>query len=145
MNQRILAASVLAGGLLMAGTALAQANYESFTLGAGFLLGLAKLTIQTFYGKNKISDPSWLAAIGDFNFLYATGVLMLLSVIIMITVSLLTPPPSEEQTRGLTYGSIHHLAGDEIKDSWDPFNKVLAGLILLLVGGLYLYFSFWLS
>ncbi len=119
----------------------------TWALGVGFVLGMIKLTLQSFYGKaeGKISDPAFLAAIGDFNFLYATGVLMLISVIVMIVVSLMTPPPTEEQTRGLTYGSIHHLAEDEIKGSWDFGNKLMAGLILLLVGGMYLYFSFWLK
>lgn len=113
----------------------------------GFILGMIKLTLQSFYGaaEGKLHDPAFLAAIGDFNFLYATGVLMLISVIVMIVFSLMTPEPTEEQTRGLTYGSIHHLAGDEIKGSWDLGNKLMAGLILLLVGGMYLYFSFWLG
>ena len=113
----------------------------------GFILGMAKLSIQSKFGsaEGKLSDPAFLAAIGDFNFLYATGVLMLVSVIVMVVVSLMTPAPAEEKTRGLTYGSIHHLAEDEIKGSWDWGNKLMAGLILLLVGGMYLYFSFWLS
>lgn len=113
----------------------------------GFVLGMIKLTLQSFFGaaEGKMSDPAFLAAIGDFNFLYATGVLMLISVVVMIVVSLMTPPPTEDQTRGLTYGSIHHLAEDEIKGSWNLGNKVLVGLILLLVGGMYLYFSFWLK
>lgn len=112
----------------------------------GFVLGMIKLSLQSFFGaaEGKMSDPAILAAIGDFNFLYATGVLMLISVIVMISVSLATPAPSEEKIRGLTYGSIHHLAEDEIKGSWDWGNKLMAGLILLLVGGMYLYFSFWL-
>ena len=112
----------------------------------GFMLGMIKLSLQSFFGaaEGKMSDPAILAAIGDFNFLYATGVLMLISVVVMIAVSLATPAPSEEQIRGLTYGSIHHLAEDEIKGSWDWGNKLMAGLILLLVGGMYLYFSFWL-
>jgi len=112
----------------------------------GFVLGMIKLSLQSFFGaaEGKMSDPAILAAIGDFNFLYATGVLMLISVVVMIAVSLATPAPSEEQIRGLTYGSIHHLAEDEIKGSWDWGNKLMAGLILLLVGGMYLYFSFWL-
>jgi solute:Na+ symporter, SSS family len=50
---------------------------------------------------------------------------MMISVIIMVVVSLMTPPPTEEQTRGLTYGSIHHLAEDEIKNSWDFGNKLM--------------------
>ncbi|MCB1127776.1 MAG: Na+/glucose cotransporter, partial [Verrucomicrobiae bacterium] len=112
----------------------------------GFVLGMIKLTMQSFYGAadGKMSDPALFAAIGDFNFLYATGVLMLISVVVMIGFSLAGAAPSEEKTRGLTYGSIHHLAGEEIHNSWDWGNKLMAGLILLLVGGLYLYFSFWL-
>jgi len=113
----------------------------------GFVLGMIKLSLQSFFGaaEGKLSNPAFLAAIGDFNFLYATGVLMLISVIVMVVVSLMTPAPAEEKTRGLTYGSIHHLAGEEIHNSWDLGNKVMAGLILLLVGSMYLYFSFWLK
>jgi len=113
----------------------------------GFVCGMIKLTLQSFFGaaEGKASNPAILAAIGDFNFLYATGVLMLISVVVMIVVSLMTPAPAEEKTRGLTYGSIHHLAGDEIHNSWDWGNKLMAGLILLLVGSMYLYFSFWLK
>lgn len=114
----------------------------------GFVLGMIKLSLQSFFGaaEGKRSDPAFLAAIGDFNFLYATGVLMLVSVVVMVVVSLLTPAPAEEKTRGLTYSSIHEgSTADEIKNSWDLGNKVMAGLILLLVGGMYLYFSFWLK
>jgi SSS family solute:Na+ symporter len=118
----------------------------TWALSVGFVLGLIKLTLQASFGATKkYQEPAVLAAIGDFNFLYATGVLMLISVIIMIIASLMTPAPAEEKTRGLTYGSIHHLAGDEIKGSWDFGNKLMVGLILLLVGGMYTYFSFWLK
>ncbi len=117
----------------------------TWALGVGFIAGLFKLTVQALFGEGKIENPAFLAAVGDFNFLYATGILMLLSVIVMIVVSLMTPAPAEEKTRGLTYGSIHHLAADEIHDSWNLGNKILVGLILLCVGGMYLYFSFWLN
>jgi len=117
----------------------------TWALGGGFVLGMAKLTIQAVFGEGKIESPAFLAAIGDFNFLYATGILMLASVILMIVGSLMTPAPSEEKTHGLTYGSIHADSGGEIKASWDIWNKLMAGLILLLVGGMYLYFSFWLN
>ena len=113
----------------------------------GFILGMIKLSLQSFFGaaEGKMSDPAFLAAIGDFNFLYATGVLLLVSIVVMVVVSLLTPAPAKEKVQGLTYGSIHHLAGDEIKGSWDLGNKLMAGLIVVLVLGLYTYFSFWLS
>lgn len=114
-------------------------------LSVGFILGMIKLTLQAFFGAEKIAQPALLAYIGDFNFLYATGVLFVISAIIIVVVSLVTPPPPEAKVRGLTYGSIHHEAGDEIRRSWDTGNKFMAGLILLLVLGLYLYFSFWLN
>jgi len=118
----------------------------TWALGVGFVLGMFKLTVQALFGADpdKIHDPAFLAAIGDFNFLYTTGILLLISVIVMIVASLMTPEPAEEKTRGLTYASIHHLAEDEIKSSWDLGNKVMAGLILVMVAAMYLYFSFWL-
>jgi len=115
-----------------------------WALVGGFVLGMVKLTIQTFFGKGKIESPAFLAQIGDYNYLYATGLLFLASAIIMVVASLLTPPPPPEKLKGLTYGSIHQVAGDEIKRSWDAGNKVLAATILLAVLSMYLYFSFWL-
>jgi SSS family solute:Na+ symporter len=117
----------------------------TWALAGGFVLGMFKLTVQALFGEGKIENPAFLAAIADFNFLYATGILFLVSVTIMIVASLMTAEPPAEKTRGLTYGSIHHLAADEIHQSWDLPNKLMAGLILLLVGGMYLYFSFWLN
>jgi SSS family solute:Na+ symporter len=114
-------------------------------LGGGFVLGMIKLVIQAVYGKGKTEQPAILASIGDFNFLYATGVLFAISAVIMIVVSFMTPAPPIEKVRGLTYGGIHSEASDEIKASWDFGNKLMALLIMALVGGLYLYFSFWLN
>jgi SSS family solute:Na+ symporter len=117
----------------------------TWALAGGFVLGMLKLTIQAFFGKGKIENPEILAQIGDFNFLYATGVLFAASAIIMIVASLLTPPPPEDKVKGLTYRSIHQEAGEEIRKSWDLGNKVMVGCILLAVLGMYLYFSLWLK
>jgi solute:Na+ symporter, SSS family len=113
-------------------------------LGGGFVLGMFKLTAQTFFGAEKISSPALLARVGDFNFLYATGLLFAASSVLIVVASLMTPPPSPDKLRGLTYSSIRSEAREELDSSWDIWNKVMAGLILLLVGGMYLYFSFWL-
>jgi SSS family solute:Na+ symporter len=109
------------------------------------VLGMIKLTIQAFFGMGKIESPALLAAIGDFNFLYATGILFAISAVIIVVASLLTEPPPEEKIKGLTYGSIHREAGDEIKKSWDLGNKVMTAVILICVLTMYLYFSFWLK
>ncbi|MCX6998168.1 MAG: sodium:solute symporter [Kiritimatiellaeota bacterium] len=116
-------------------------------LAGGFLLGMAKLTIQAFFGTGpgKISSPAFLAWIGDFSFLYATGLLFVASIVLIVAGSFTTPPPAPEKIKGLTYGSIHEEAADEIHKSWDAGNKLMAGIIVIAVLGMYLYFSLWLK
>jgi SSS family solute:Na+ symporter len=113
-------------------------------LSAGFLLGLTKLTIQAFFGVSKINEYPLLTAIGDFNFLYATGILFAVSMAITTGVSLIYPAPDKKKIQGLTYASVREVAADELKASWDLGNRILTTVILLLVASIYLYFSFWL-
>jgi SSS family solute:Na+ symporter len=116
-----------------------------WALGGGFLLGMFKLTCQALFGKGKIEEPAFLAAIGDFNFLYATGVLFVLAAVLMVVGSLLSAPPPPEKVEGLTFRSIREMHGEEIRASWDTGNKIMATTILVCVAAIYLYFSFWLD
>ena len=112
---------------------------------SGFTLGMAKLIIQVNFSSidnSKLSSPKWLASIGDFSFLYATGALFLISSIIIILFSFLTKAQSEKSIHGLTYGSIDK---EEISGSIEPIDRYLTAITLILVLGLYIYFSFWLS
>ncbi len=112
---------------------------------SGFTLGMAKLIIQVNFSSidnSKLSSPKWLASIGDFSFLYATGALFLISSIIIILFSFLTKAQSDKSIHGLTYGSINK---DEISGSVEPIDRYLTAITLILVLGLYIYFSFWLS
>jgi SSS family solute:Na+ symporter len=113
-------------------------------LGLGFVLGMIKLSIQTFYGaaEGKIHDPAWLAAVGDFSWLYSTGVLFVISAIIITVASYMTEPPAKEKTEGLTYGTLSD--DPEVRESWGTANTILACVVLGLVACVYLYFSFWL-
>ncbi|MDP6523933.1 MAG: sodium:solute symporter [Kiritimatiellia bacterium] len=110
---------------------------------SGFVLGMAKMIIQGFYGagNGKIHDPAWLAAVGDFNFLYYSGVLLLISTVVIFLASYLTAPPTQEKIEGLTYSTINK---KEIRASVGMFDIVLTVVTLGLVLGMYLYFSFWL-
>jgi len=110
-------------------------------LGVGFLLGMAKLTLQAFYGEGKLEDPALLAAIGDFNFLYYSGVLLLISTVVIFVASYLSPPPSEEQLDGLTYARLDKTA---VRATVGRMDVVLTVVTLGLVLAIYLYFSFWL-
>lgn len=110
----------------------------------GFVLGMLKLTIQANYGTldtTKAAGPAWLAAIGDFNFLYASGVLFVISIAVVIGVSLLGKAQDEASIAGLTYSSIDKKA---VRASIHPLDIAATAIILAMLLGMYLYFSFWL-
>lgn len=111
---------------------------------SGFLLGMAKLTIQAKFSTMdaaKIADPAWLAAIGDFNFLYASGVLFAISIAVVIGVSLLGKAQDEASIAGLTYSSLDKKA---VRATVQPFDIILTVVVLALVLGMYIYFTTWL-
>jgi SSS family solute:Na+ symporter len=110
-------------------------------LGLGFILGLAKLTIQALFGTGKIEDPAILAAIGDFNFLYFSGVLFLISVVAVLIASLLSAPPDLEKIKGLTYAAIDKQA---LRESYGKLDIAVTAISLILIVSMYLYFSFWI-
>jgi len=101
-------------------------------LAIGFVAGMAKLT------------PGWLVYIGEYNFLFATGWLFLLSIVSIVGVSLLTAPPKYEQIADLTYATATPEQKKESRESWGLVEVLMTIVILGLVLGLYLYFSFWL-
>ncbi|MCF3649438.1 sodium:solute symporter [Synoicihabitans lomoniglobus] len=114
-------------------------------LTSGFVLGMIKLTVQALDGGGAFGDSGLLHAIGSYNFLYASGWLFLISIITVVVASLTAPAPSAEQLRGLTYTSITPEQATENRASWGAPEVWATVGVLALVGGIYVYFSFWLS
>lgn len=110
----------------------------------GFAAGMLKLTLQALDGGGAFGDTGLLHAIGSYNFLYASGWLMLLSVVVVVGVSLTAPPPDAKQIEGLTYSSITPQQAAENRASWGTAEVVGTAAVLALVLGIYVYFSFWL-
>lgn len=113
---------------------------------AGFALGLGKTIVQALYGKGegKIHGPAFLAGLGDFNFLYFSSALFVVSVIVIVATTLLTERHDEERIANLTWGGGSAEDRREIRESWTGFDIFLTALVLGLVLGVYVYFSFWL-
>ena len=111
-------------------------------LGLGFALGMSKLMVQAFFGEGKIESPAVLAAVGDFNFLYFSGVLFLICVTTILVASRTSPPPDRERIRGLTFDSIDRAA---VRASWDGKDIAATVVVLGLVATVYVYFSFWIG
>ncbi len=114
-------------------------------MAVGFVLGMIKLTIQALDGGGAFGDSGLLHAIGSYNFLYASGWLMAISVLVVVTASLTAPAPTDEQLSGLTYGSITPEQAAENRASWGAPEVWGTAAVLGLVLGIYIYFSFWLT
>lgn len=111
----------------------------------GFIAGMAKLSIQGMAGAKMFAEGSLLEFIGNYNFLYASGWLMAISVLVIVAVSLLTKPPSLEQIKNLTYSTATESQKKENRESWNKWDVIATVVVLSLVLGMYLYFSFWLK
>ncbi|HEV58328.1 MAG TPA: Na+/glucose cotransporter [Phycisphaerales bacterium] len=114
-------------------------------LAVGFVAGMTKLTLQGMAGAGWLDGIPWLYAIGDYNFLFASGILLGLSIGVVVIVSLLTKPTGEEQIVGLTYATATPEQRRENRASWNRWDVIATLVVLGLVAGMYLYFSFWLS
>ena len=114
-------------------------------LSVGFVLGMAKLVIQALVGGGTITSPQWLVAIGEYNFLFASGWLLGVSVAIVVFVSLFTDAPDEEKIAGLTFATVSAKHKEENRASWNKWDVIGTALVLGLVLAMYLYFSFWLN
>ncbi|MFG0286590.1 MAG: sodium:solute symporter [Rhodopirellula sp. JB044] len=110
----------------------------------GFVLGMGKLTVEAVTTSLEVQSGIW-KDIADFNFLYYSGVLLLISVAIVVALSLLTESPGEEKTNGITWGGLSTEDRLAIRNSWTATDVVASLAVLGMVIGVYLYFSFWLS
>ncbi len=114
-------------------------------LSLGFLLGMLKLTIQATCGTmepGKYTGSAFLNGISDLNFLYASGVLFIISVVVVIGVSLLTASPAPEKIEGLTYSTVSKEDQASYKAGIGKLDIGLTTVTLCLVLLMYLYFSF---
>lgn len=111
---------------------------------AGFILGMGKLGIEAYVSQSGATE-GLLADFAGFNFLYYSGVLLLISIVIIIVASMSAPAPKEEDLAGLTFGSLTAEDKKEIRESWTKFDVILTSVVLAMVLGVYLYFSFWLG
>jgi SSS family solute:Na+ symporter len=114
-------------------------------LGLGFVLGMGKLTIQTTADSGGLTEGTLLHAFGVFNGYYFTGLLFVISLLVIIAASYTSPPEPTEQIRGLTYDTISPEERAENRTSGGRPAVIGSVIVIGLVLAIYLYFSFWLK
>lgn len=115
----------------------AQGAYSSMVI--GFILGMAKLTLQIF--QNDLTTGSFWHSFATMNFLYFCIYLFVFSIAVLVIVSLSTPAPSEEKTAGLTFSTT--VAEDKAasRASWNAWDVALSVIVLVVILSIFAYFS----
>jgi solute:Na+ symporter, SSS family len=112
----------------------------------GFLLGAFRLAVDTPVAlgmagyENGYPEGSFLWVVNNIYFQYYSLLIFLVSLAVMIGVSYATPPPSAEQLVGLTYGTVTAEHKRQTRASWNQWDVINSGIVLLLIVVAYLYF-----
>ncbi len=107
-------------------------------LWTGFVLGFARLLLEL--GKAKLTSGSAWFWFADINFLHFAALLFVLCSLILIVVSMLTPPPAVERVADLTLQTV---APSEVIAVSPPERRIEIGLSVLLaatIGALWIVF-----
>jgi SSS family solute:Na+ symporter len=103
----------------------------------GFIIGIVKLALELF--QNDLTGL--LHDFATINFLYFCIYLFLFSIAVMVIVSLLTPKPSEEQIRGLTFATTVATDRAASRASWNKWDVILSLIVVAIIISIFMYFS----
>jgi solute:Na+ symporter, SSS family len=112
-----------------------------------FFLGAFRLVVDTpvslkLAGFEQGYPPgSFLWIINNTYFQYYSVFIFLVSMGVMILVSYLTEPPSEEKLKNLTYATVTEEHVRESRASWNHWDVINSSIVLLLILLAYLYFT----
>ncbi len=106
----------------------------------GFVLGMLRLVLEL----NRASLSGFLEAYATINFLNFAAILFAICALVLVVVSLATPPPPAEKVRGLT---LAHAGADSRETASDPArlrqDRLLSLVVTVLVVVVMVYFSGW--
>jgi SSS family solute:Na+ symporter len=105
-------------------------------LATGFVLGMGRLVAEL----NKGSLDGILFTYADINFLHFAVILFAICTVVLVGVSLVTPPPAAAQVEGLTFGSARAVT-DRSTGPASRMELVLTVGLLLSVAALWIYFA----
>ena len=119
----------------------------------GFFLGVFRLgidtpvalkdteTFQRLFGTFEgYTEGSFLWIVNNVYFQYYSVFIFIVCVIVMVTVSLATAPPSYERISGLTYATLNDEHRRQSRGSWDWRDVAASIVVLAVILAAYLYF-----
>ena len=111
----------------------------------GFILGMSRLVLEIF--KDSLTEGSLLYWFADVNFLHIAIGLFVVCVVVLVVVSLLTPPCPEEQLKDITFQTVEPDEGptDEAAVRRRKLTILFTVFLVLCVFAVWVYFSPWIQ
>jgi SSS family solute:Na+ symporter len=103
----------------------------------GFVLGVVRLVLEL----NKGSLDGVLLQYASINFLHFAIVLFVICSLVLVGVSLMTPPPAASQVEGITFQTATPAAEDAVAASKRGSDRMLTILLVAAVAALWWFFS----
>jgi SSS family solute:Na+ symporter len=101
----------------------------------GFVLGMARLALEL----NRANLDGMLLGYASMNFLHFAIFLFVVGAVILVVVSLATPPPAPEKVAGLTFAT-KTAASSTSEPRWRARDKMLSMILVVCVLAVWIYF-----
>jgi len=98
-------------------------------LAVGFVLGFGRLLVELTAG----DSAGLLGVFARINFLHFAVLLFALSIVVLVAVSLATPPPDRERLRDLTFATLERKGAASPVDGRERRTDAVFSLFLILV------------
>jgi SSS family solute:Na+ symporter len=109
----------------------------------GFIVGVFRMLVDTPPTLNpnyQYAEGSFLWIVNNINFQYFSILITIISAVVMVLVSYMTPPPDYSKIQGLTYQTVTHEHRAQTQASWNWRDVASSGAVLLMILLAYLYF-----
>lgn len=111
-------------------------------LSLGFVIGMAKLTVNAFY---RTGTPETLMyRIANFQDFYFSGILLVASIVIVVVASLTAPTPDLTSINGVCFSTLDANFRRGNRASWNKVDVIASLIVVGLVISAYVYFWTWL-
>jgi SSS family solute:Na+ symporter len=108
---------------------------------SGFIIGVTRLSAKVYYSSAADVSDSWFKFLFyDVNWLFFSGAMLLTCILIIMGVSVVTKPASDEQIQGLTFGSTTAEQKAVSRASWNHWDVIHTCIILGITTLFYVYF-----